>query len=358
VGSNGALVPAGELRRFAASVAEAVGVPREDAETIADAMVWAELRGLDIGIKRLPTLVARIKAGTTTADPRPAVVHETGAFAVLEGDHAWGQVTSVRGMRIAIEKARGAGIGACVVRNTGNSLAMGYYPSIAVRERMIGVAITNALPLVPPWGGSRKLFGNQAYAMGCPAGRHAPILFDTAATALSWVAIHGYESRGERLPPGLALTASGEPTVDPHEALAGILLPAGGYKGYGLTLMWEILTGILSGGEVFAPLPNSLDPKQRSGQSTFLLAIDPAASMPIETFLERVDTLIDRIHATPPAPGSEPPHVPGERGVRVATERERDGIPMDAARVAELRALGDSVGVTVPAAMRGVASPA
>jgi LDH2 family malate/lactate/ureidoglycolate dehydrogenase len=346
-----AVVAPDDLRRFTERAAVAAGVPREDAAVIADGMVWAELRGIDLGMKRLTTLVSRIRAGGTKADPRPAVAHEAAAFAVLDGHGSWGQVAAARGMRIAIERARKQGIGACVVRESGNSLAMGYYPWLATRERMIGVAMTNAIPLQAPWGGARKLIGNQAYAMACPSGKYAPIVFDTATTAITWVGIHEYEARHEPLPPGVALTAHGEPTTEPAEAIAGLLLPAGGHRGYGLALMWEILTGVLSGGTHFAPLPDGMAPGTVAGQSTFLLAIDPSVSMKYETFLERVDTLIDRIHATPPAPGVSRVYYPGERGAEIAAARERDGIPLPPARVEELRKLSSELGVELPAGL-------
>jgi len=342
------VVEAAELRSFAAKVARAVGVPEDDAAVIADGMVWSELRGVDIGIKRLTTLVSRIRGGGTRADPRPQVIRESGSFAVLAGNDAWGQVTSVRAMRIAIAKAKASGIGACVVRHTGNSLAMGYYPWLATQDRLIGLAITNAMPLQATWGSTEKLLGNQAYALGCPAGRHAPIIFDAATTSVSWVGIHEHEARGERLPPGVALDVAGKPTTDPAEALAGILLPAGGHRGYGLALMWEILTGVLSGGEHFAPLPDDMTAAGVAHQSTFLLAIDPAASMPYERFAERVDALIDRIHACPPAPGVDRVYVPGERGADVAAVRERDGIPLSDRRVDELRTLSRDLGIPLP----------
>jgi LDH2 family malate/lactate/ureidoglycolate dehydrogenase len=342
-----------ELRTFAERVAVAIGVPPEDAAVIADGMIWTELRGIDIGIKRLTTLVQRIRAGGTVADPRPSVVRESGAFAVLDGHGSWGQVAAARAMRIAIERARAQGIGACVVRESGNSLAMGYYPWLATRERMIGVSITNAIPLQAPWGGAKKLLGNQAYAMACPSRRHAPIVFDAATTGISWVGIHEHEARHEPIPAGVALSPRGEPTTDPAEALAGILLPAGGHRGYGLALMWEILTGVLSGGKDFAPLPDDMGAGAVAGQSTFLLAIDPAASMPYETFVERVDALIDRIHATPPAPGVSRVYYPGERGAETAAVREREGIPLTSVRVDELRKLASELSVPLPAALAG-----
>lgn len=349
--ADGAIVAAGDLRAFAERVAMAAGLPREDASIVADGMLWAELRGIDIGIKRLITLVDRIRGGGTNPDPRPTVVREAKAFAVLDGHGAWGQVAAVRAMRLAIAAAREHGLGACVVRDTGNSLAMGYYPWLATRERMIGLSITNAIPLQAPWGGGRKLLGNQAYAIACPSGRYAPIVFDTATTAITWVGIHEHEARHEPLPPGVALSADGEPTTDPATALAGLLLPAGGHRGYGLALMWEILTGVLSGGSAFAPLPNDSGPGARAGQSTFLLALDPTAAMPYDTFVERVDTLVDRIHATPAAPGVPRVYYPGERAAETAAVREREGVPLAPFRLDELRRLSVDLSVPLPAAL-------
>lgn len=347
----GVLVPAEDLTGLVVRIARAVGVPEDDATDIASGMVWADVRGTDIGIRRLVALVAQIREGGTVADPQPAVVQDSPAFAVLDGRGAWGQVTSARAMRIAIDKARACGMGACVVRDTGNSLAMGYYPWLATREGMIGIAITNAQPLQPAWGGTEPMLGNQAYAMGCPSRRHQPLILDGATTTFSWVAIHGYEARGEALPPGTALNADGEPTTDPAEALAGLLLPAG-HKGFGLALMWEVLTGVLSGGEMFGPTVNGgREPRKRAGQSTLLLAIDPSVSLPYEAFLDRVDALIDRIDASPRAAGVERIVVPGERSGEVATARERDGVPLPPARVKELQSLSRELDVQLPAAL-------
>jgi LDH2 family malate/lactate/ureidoglycolate dehydrogenase len=345
------IASAGDLRSFAEAVLRAAKVPAEDSEICADGMIWADLRGIDMGLKRLTTLIQRLRAGGTLADPKPAVVNESAGFAVLDGHASWGQVASVKAMRIAIAKARKVGIGGCVVRDSGNSLAMGYYPGLAIAEGMIGLAITNAIPLQAPWGGSQKLLGNQAYALGCPAGRHPPILFDSATTAITWVGIHEYQGHGEQIPLGVALDANGNPTTDPATALAGLLLPAGGHRGYGLALMWEILTGVLSGGDVFAPLP--VGPySERAWQSTFLLAIDPAKAMPFHMFVARVDEFIDRIHASPPAPGISRVLVPGEHGAEIAAERQRSGIPLSAARAAELRVLAKDYGVPLPAGLR------
>jgi LDH2 family malate/lactate/ureidoglycolate dehydrogenase len=341
----GQTVAVAPLRRFINEVCGTLGVPPDDAAVIADGMVWAELRGIDLGTRRLPTLAAVIRGGGTKAAPARRVIEDSRSLAVLDADDSWGQPAAAQAMRIAISKARDAGVGACVVRNTGNSLAMGYYPSIAIGERLVGAAFTNSLPLQAPWGGLQKVISNQAFAIGAPAARHTPLLFDSATTAITWAGIHEFIARGERLPDGLAVDTEGRPTTDPAAALAGRLLPMGGHRGFGIALMWEVLTGILSGGEMWGPTVRGSVNDRSAGQSTFLLAIDPTVAMPYETFTTRVDDLIDQVHASPPAAGVGRVYVPGERSAEMARTRERDGVTLSAARVTELRTLGESCGV-------------
>lgn len=335
------------LHSFASEVLRVVGMPQEDARTCADAMVWSDLRGAPTqGVTgRLPQTVDRIRAGGTNPSPRWAVVRETPGSTLLDADGGWGQVAGSRGMRLAVEKARANGVAVTIVRNSDVTAAMGWYPMVAVTERMIGLAINNTVALMPPWGGMGKLLGNQAFAIGVPAARHAPILFDSALAAMSNSGIHKAREGGEALPPGVALTAAGQPTTDPAEAIAGMVLPMGGHRGSGLAVMWEVLTGVLAGGRM-APDVGGLQPVDAPmGLSLFLLAIDPTVSMPFETFTERVDLLIDRIHASPPADGVDRVRLPGERGHEIAESRRRDGVPVPAERAERLRAIGRELGV-------------
>lgn len=335
------------LRSFVRRVVQAAGLSAEDAAITADAMVWAELRGIDgLGVAKLPLCVASIRAGGTRAAARPVTIRATATTALVDAQNAWGQVAGVRAMRLALERARSSGIGLVVVRNSNSAIAMGYYPMLAVADRMIGLAITNSMPLLAPWGGISRVIGNQAYAIGCPARRHFPLLFDTSNAAISRAKVRSLQERGARLPPGVALNARGEATVDPAAALEGLLLPVGGHRGYGLAVMWEVLTGVLAGGPRFGPGVGSVDaPDDPQGVSLFLLAIDPEVFIPLEAFLERVDRLIDQLHTAARAPGVERIYAPGEQGFLRAAAREREGIPLAPERVAELRALGARLGV-------------
>lgn len=342
------MISAEQLRSFATSVLRAVGMPDDDAGAAANAMVWAELRDLPMhGVSgKLPQCVRRIQAGVTSAEVEWTPVSETTSSMVFDARDGWGQVAGVRAMRAAILKARTSGIGMATMRSSSSAAAMGHYASLAIDERMIGVAITNGPPLMPAPGGTTKIVGNQGFALGAPAARHRPLLFDSALSLISTGEIHTAHERGEQLPPGLMLDAAGRPTTDPETALAGLYVPIGGHRGFGLALMWEILTGVLSGGAVFGPEVGAPDVYDRAqGVSHFFLALDPARSMPFEEFTARVDDLIDQIHASPPAAGTRRIYVPGERGYETAERREREGIPIAAKRLETLKKLGTEVGV-------------
>jgi LDH2 family malate/lactate/ureidoglycolate dehydrogenase len=338
------ILTAAQIRTFAAAVLERVGMSGADAAVVADALAWADLHGIAAqGLAKLPVIVARLRTGGNAAAPPIKIVSETAATTVFDVADEWGHVAGVRAMRSAIAKAKSAGVGLGLVRNTSSASAMGYYAMLAAAENVIGLALNSGYPLLAPWGGTTRALGNQAFAIGCPAGRHGALLFDTATGAISWTGIEALRDRGEnRLPEGLALTAQGEPTTDPVEALAGILLPMGGHRGYGLSLMFEVLTGVLSGGDRFGSEVTSLhDLNRPQSVSHFMLAVDPQISMPFDQFTERVDALIDQMHASPPASGVDRVRVPGEHSAEVARRRGRDGVPFPTARLAELRRLGD-----------------
>jgi LDH2 family malate/lactate/ureidoglycolate dehydrogenase len=334
------------LGDFARRALMAAGMPEPDAAVTADALIWTDLRGLDghgTSVK-LPQCVARIQAGGTRSDPALPTLARRPATAALDGQNAWGQVAAVAGMRLAIAKAREHGVGAVSVRDVSSAAAMGYYPTLAIDEGLIGIAITNGTALIPAPGGTVRKLGNQAHAIGVPAGRHFPILFDSATTVMSTGEIDLYRERGQLLPDGVLLDAGGAPTREPADWKSGIMVPFGAHRGYALSLLFEVLTGVLAGSrQLGATVGSPSDHAQPQGVSLFLLAIDPESIMLRQEFTERVDRLIDRIHATPPATGGQPVYVPGERGYRTAQQRERDGIPLTAERAQTLRILADKL---------------
>jgi LDH2 family malate/lactate/ureidoglycolate dehydrogenase len=349
---TGQRTSAAALRRFSERVLEKAGMTAEDAAIFADAMVWSDLREIPKqGTLRLPLAVERMRAGGTSARGELVVQRDTPSFAAVAGGERWGPVLGVKAMRLAVEKARTTGIGAVVVSDTTFAFALGYYPTLTIAEGMIGLAINDCLPLMAPPGGTKRVIGNQAFAMGCPAGRHRPILLDTALSATTWTAIHEVQERGGQLAPGLAVGPDERPTTDPALALAGRLLPLGGHKGFGIALIFEILTGVLSGGALFGEHLRGPDELAKPmGTSLFMLALDPRKSMPYERFLERVDELIDQVLSSPTEPGVDGVYTPGQRSFLLAERREREGIPLAPTTIAKLREVGEALAVDWPGA--------
>jgi LDH2 family malate/lactate/ureidoglycolate dehydrogenase len=334
------------LYDFAVRALGAVGMPPDDARTTATGMIWADLRGLDAhGVAgKLGECVRRIRASGTRADPTLPTLEERPGTAMIDGQNAWGHVAAVKGMRAAIAKAKQTGVGAVSVRDVSSAAALGYYPTLAAAERLIGVIITNGPARMPAWGGRTKLLGNQAHAIGCPAGRHFPLLFDSATTTISKGEMEMYHARGELLPEGVLLNERGEPTRNPADWLKGQLVPIGGHRGFALSLAFEILTGVLAAGSRMAPhVGHPFDHGEPQGVAVFCLAIDPELSMPYDMFTDRIDELVDRVHASRRAPGVDRILVPGERGYLIAREREREGIALTSERADALRRLADEL---------------
>jgi L-2-hydroxycarboxylate dehydrogenase (NAD+) len=341
---------ADRLRTFTSDVLCAAGVPTTDAAAIAEVLVWSDLRGITMqGVMRLPQCVSRMRAGGTRSASSLVTLRDSPGLVVIDAQDSWAPVAGAHAMRVAIDKARTSGVGVALVRNTTFAFALGYYPTIAVESRMIGFAINDCLPVMAPWGGTVKTLGNQAFAVGAPAGRRPPLLLDTANSAITWTAIHDHRVAGQRLPEGVAVDLEGRPTTDPLAALAGRVLPLGGPKGSGLAIMWGVLTSVLAGSIAFGPrVVGPSEISQPQSTSLFMLAIDPSAAMPYEQFLERVDVFIDETLASAPEPGVDRLYAPGERGYLTATTRARDGIPIAADTERELRELGDQLGVSWP----------
>lgn len=343
------VVEAPRLHRFTQVVFEKAGMPSDEAGLLADHLNWADLRDISwLGVNKIPQYLARLRAGHTTFGREPTLRYRRAGFLAIDGHDGFGQVVGHRAMRRVVDTARTTGIAAAVVRNTTSAGALGFFAMQAVEQRMIGLAINNSPPLMPAPGGVEKVVGNQAFAVASPAGRHRPLLLDMATSTITHARAHAHHQRGELLPDGVALTADGEPTVDPVAALDGMLLPIGGHRGFGLALLWEVLTGVLAGGERFSTdvaMPGVVDRTQ--DVSLLLLAIDPTVSVPYESFVARVDDLIDRIHGSRLAAGTERVTVPGERSSETMARRQADGIPVPDSLLRTLQSLAADLGVTL-----------
>ena len=331
-------IPREALESAVRRALEGAGVPDAIARVEAEVMVEAERCGVPShGVLMLPRLIAGLRDGRATAKPALRIVREHGAVCVFDGDRGPGRYVSVTAMGLAVGRAREHGTGVCLAFNTTHWGRAHAYAWRAARAGMIGLCTTNAIPTLMAPGVLRPVLGNNPIAIAVPrADGQDPVVLDLAMSqaALGKVATHARE--GQPIPGDWGADRSGAPTADASAILSsGLLLPMGGHKGLGLAVMLELLTAALAGGpfghEIASADATGLDP----GASKLFIAIEPAAFGAPGVFTDRVDALLDHLHASAPQM-----LVPGERGWRVREEYDRDGIPIHAAVVAQLEAIG------------------
>ena len=332
VENDGITVQADVHRQFCERALTAVSVPEEDARLIADTLVQADLRGVySHGIQLLHRYVRGLQNGINP-QPRITTVIDAGALALLDGDCGMGQVVSAKAMGLAIEKARQHGIASVSVRNSNHMGALAYYGLMAAGQNMIGMCSTNALPIMAPWGGVTPTLGNNPICYAIPAGKSYPLLLDMALSTAARSKIRIAAERGEKIPLGWGLDGQGQPTDDPEEALKGLTAPMSEAKGFGLAVVMEVLTAVLSGGLLGKEVPTdtlrSTEVFYPIRVNHYFQAVDVGRLVPIEEFKSRVDRLAEQVHESDLAKGVEAVFMPGEIEFNTRDKRLKEGIPI------------------------------
>jgi LDH2 family malate/lactate/ureidoglycolate dehydrogenase len=320
------------LRQLGTTLMERMGVPTEDAALVTDVHVDSDLRGEEShGVRLFLMHLERLRAGTIRPKPKVTVLRDHGAIALFDAHHSMGQVVAARAMALAIEKARRYGIGAVSVRMANSFTSTKYYPLIAAREGMIGIARSNSRAMMPPEGGITRKVGNNPMAIAAPTEEEPVFVLDFACT-VAREKIRMAAADGRPIPADWALDRAGNPTTDAAEALtSGIQLPFGGYKAFGLGVAHEVLTSVLAGGDLFTGTGSGFVPYDNPYHaSQFFQAINIEAFGPLEAFRTRMDEMIRSIRSAELRPGVERVYLPGERGQLEMVERQRDGIPVAA----------------------------
>jgi LDH2 family malate/lactate/ureidoglycolate dehydrogenase len=343
-------IPAADLREFTKSVFIAAGVPSEDAALEAEVLVWANLRGVDShGVLRIPWYIDLLGRGDMNARPSIRVEKETAATLLIDGDRALGPIVTTMAMRRAIDKARGAGIGWAVIRNTTHQGAMAYYALMAAEAGMAGIAIVCSPPNMAPFGARAAGVHNSPISIAVPAGRHRPLCVDMATSVAAGGKLSLARDKGIPLPPGWALDETGQPTTDATRAQ--ILVPVGGPKGSGLAMMFETLTSLMVGNPLLGPALSGEPGAGRHRQNSVVAAIDIGAFTDLTAYRAEVDRIIDGLRALPPAAGVSEVLVPGEPEDRTADERWRQGIQLPTGTIDNLRAVAARFRVPLPAGL-------
>ena len=340
--------PAATLERFARRAFEAVGVPASDAQTIAALMAQADLQGSDgHGVFRLPQYVRRIEARGVNPRPQIRIERERAAMALVHGDNGMGHLAMSFAAKVAIDKARHAGSAWVGVRWSNHAGPASLYAKMPLAAGMIGMyfAVGNANHL-PPWGGVEMLLSTNPIAVAIPAGDEPPIVLDMATTVAAFGKVKTKAQRGETMPEGWMVDGEGRPLTDPRRMNEGFLLPIGGYKGYGMALVFGILAGTLNraamGREVVDFNADDATPTN-TGQA--LLAIDVAAFDELAGFKRRIDELSREIRGSKRMKGYERIFLPGEQSLARQQERSKLGVPVPPALLADLNRLGERLGI-------------
>ena len=338
---------AGSLRSFVQEIMLALGTPPEAAALMADSLVAASLRGVDShGLQLLPFYVAQIEDGRVDVRAKGKVALEAGALLSYDGENSLGQVVAKECCGHAVRIARDHGLGLVTARDSNHFGAAAYWAQQISDEGMIGVLLCNASPIVAPWQGREPRWGTNPICVSVPGGGW---LLDMATTTVAMGRIYKAGiNREPEIPPGWAMDSDGSPTTSTEAALQGLLMPLGGYKGSGLAMMVEILTGVLSGGAISTELGGLRVKGRPFGVSQFFLAIDAERLMPREQWEARVGQLIAMAKSSAPAKGWSEVLVAGEPEWRNAQERNTGGIPVSDGLWEQLTGIAARLGVPVP----------
>ena len=340
------------LQAFIGEALARLGLPDQDAMTVARLMAEADLQGSDgHGVSRLPQYARRIKAGGFNVRPDIRVVREHASTALVNGDNGMGHLVMKRAAEIAVEKARITGIAWVNSQFSNHAGPASLYATMPLQHDMIGLyfAVGNANHL-PPWGGLDMLLSTNPIAAAIPAGEEKPIVLDMATTVAAYGKVKTKALRGEMMPEGWMIDRAGKPLTDPKRADEGMLLPLGGmeagYKGYGLAMIIGLLAGTLGGaamGKEVIDFNHDDDSVTNTGQA--IAAINIAAFGDVATFKAAVDTLVRDFRGSERIPGVDRILVPGERSQQMREARTRDGIPIAPALMRGLDQVADELGI-------------
>jgi len=305
------------------------GLSDEDAHVLTKVLIDTELRGMPShGLMRTIDYIRCIQSGGIKPKGEYVFKYDSPSWASIDGLGGLGVLIANNAMELAIQKAERTGIGAVNVCNSHHLGATGQYTLMCARKNMFGLAMSNGNVIMAVTGGRDKSIGNNPMSYSAPAGKYNYILYDVAMSKYSDGKIQVLKAMGEKLPPECALDKNGEPTTVPDEYLdGGTLLPFGGYKGYGLAIMVEVLSAVLSGAAITEEVDAWNEKPGKSGNTGhFFLALDIQRLMPIKEFISKIEGMIDKFKQAPLAKGYERIMYPGELEQEFEHKARKEGI--------------------------------
>jgi LDH2 family malate/lactate/ureidoglycolate dehydrogenase len=327
----------------------AIDFPSDDARRIGELMTEADLTGADAhGVFRLAQYVERARAGGINRRPNITVQKTAAATALVDGDNGMGHLVVARAAETAIALAREAGVAWVGARNSNHAGAAGVYAAMPAAHGMIGIysAVASANHMAI-WGGAEALLGTNPLAIAIPAGEEPPVVLDIATSVVSYGTIKNHRLQGTELEPGwMVNTATGEPITDPRRSIEGLLLPIGGYKGSGLSLILGLLCGPLNGARFGRDVVDfNADQAAATNTGQLVIALDVARFAPLDEFKREIDRHARELRASAPLPGSDGIRIPGEARAARREDRLHNGVPLVPELLAQLDKLAAELGI-------------
>jgi LDH2 family malate/lactate/ureidoglycolate dehydrogenase len=340
------------LTRLTTKIFQAAGVPEAPARLVANSLVGANLAGHDShGVVRIMQYLDGIQAGEYLPDAEPAIAHEKGAMAMVDARRGFGQVAAHYAMTIAIDKARRFGVGAVGLMHCNHVGRLGEWMEMAAAEKMIGLAYCNGagpggVRRVSPFGGTQPILGTNPLAPAVPIEGHPPVVIDFATSVVAEGKVRVARNQEKPLPEGCILDSDGNPSTNPQDLYdGGSLLPMAGHKGSGLSILLELIAGVLTG----RAAPGSGQVVAGNGVLFVVLEVD--AFRPVDGFLADAAGFYDHVKSVPPAPGFEAVLMPGEPERQTAQRRQSEGIVVDDTTWGLIVERAEGLGVAVPGAL-------
>lgn len=323
-------------------ILEAYDVAPNEASIVADVITDGDLKGFSThGLGRFPQYIKSIEAGTIKTDGDYEIEKESASSAVINGHHKFGHYIAVKAMDLAVKKASETGIGIVGVHDSNHYGIAGYYSDLASLQDMIGIVISNTEPAMAPFGGKKALLGTNPITISIPTDDiHNYICVDMATSITARGKLLESKRKHEKIPEGLALDKDGNPTTDPEAGLEGSILPFGGFKGYALAFMFELLAGPLVGAEYGEKVQGTATPDEMCTKGDLLIAINPeffAGSMQFKFY---VDQFVREIR-------EENGVIPGDREIENIDKNHKNGIQVDPTLYEQLITIADNKGLNI-----------
>jgi L-2-hydroxycarboxylate dehydrogenase (NAD+) len=329
-------------RKLIEEMLKAYDVKDNEASIVADVITDGDLKGFSThGLGRFPQYIKSIQAGTIKVDGDYEIEKETAATAMINGNHKFGHYVTTKAMDLAVKKASECGVGIVGIHDSNHYGIAGYYADLASVQDMIGIVISNTEPAMAPFGGKKALLGTNPITISIPTDDiHSYICVDMATSITARGKLLESKRKGEAIPEGLALDKDGKPTTDPEAGLEGSILPFGGFKGYALAFMFELLAGPLVGAACGEEVQGTATPDVMCTKGDLLIVIDPehfAGSMQFKFY---VDQFVRDIR-------EENGVIPGDREIENMNITMENGVPVDEALYQQLTDMANEKGLNI-----------